>query len=135
MDNTQQNVNYILFWNVVCKSQIRNMLRYVWTVKFVLQILFKLDLSNCFKHTFDSLKHVIKHVWLVHQMLEGSGSGIGFWKVKFVFEAGIQEKFEANLKETFYCVLKYTVLAVYVNHIWLWHWNNAFLFWIFKENR
>jgi hypothetical protein len=52
-------------------------------------------------------------------MLEGSGSGIGFLKVKFVFEAGIQEKFEANLKETFYCVLKYTVLAVYVNHIWL----------------
>jgi hypothetical protein len=39
------------------------------------------------------------------------------------------------LKETFYCVLKYTVLAVYVNHIWLWHWNNASLFWIFKENR
>jgi hypothetical protein len=34
-------------------------------------------------------------------------------------KAGIQEKFEANLKETFYCVLKYTVLAVYVNHIWL----------------
>ena len=54
-------------------------LRCVYMVKFFIQILFKLDLSNCFKHKFDSLKtssSMLESIW------------IGVCTVKFMYETG-----------------------------------------------